>query len=51
MRLRPKLWKELKPGTRIISHDFDMGDWKPEKSLQVDEHKIYFWIVPANATK
>ena len=51
MRLRPKLWKELKPGTRVVSHDFDMGDWKPEKTLQVDEHKIYFWTIPANPPK
>ena len=29
LKLRPKLWKELKPGTRIVSHSFDMGDWAP----------------------
>src|SRR5687767_15442637 len=34
--LMPKLMKELKPGTRIVSHAFDMGDWKPEKELDVD---------------
>jgi len=47
LRLKPKLFKELKPGTRIISHDFDMGDWKPEKTIDLNEHKIYFWTIPA----
>jgi len=49
VKLRPKLWKELKPGTRVVSHDFDMGDWKPEKQIELDEHTIYLWIIPANA--
>ncbi|WP_299823769.1 class I SAM-dependent methyltransferase [uncultured Pontibacter sp.] len=46
MKLRPKLLKELKPGTRIVSHAFDMGDWEPEKTIEVDGAKIYFWTVP-----
>jgi SAM-dependent methyltransferase len=46
LRLRPKLFKELKPGTRIISHDFDMGDWKPEKRVVVDDHRIFTWTIP-----
>jgi tRNA G37 N-methylase Trm5 len=46
LRLMPKLMKELKPGTRIVSHAFDMGDWKPEKELDVDSRKIYFWTIP-----
>ena len=46
MKLRPKLLKELKPGTRIVSHSFDMGDWKPEKEVNVDGERIYFWTVP-----
>ncbi|MBZ5581161.1 MAG: class I SAM-dependent methyltransferase [Acidobacteriia bacterium] len=46
VKLRPKLWKDLKPGTRIVSHDFDMGDWKPEKTVSVDGHTVYFWTVP-----
>jgi len=49
VKLRPKLWKELKPGTRVVSHDFDMGDWKPEKEVQLDEHTIYLWTIPAGA--
>jgi hypothetical protein len=47
LRLRPRLWAELKPGTRIVSHQFDMGDWKPEKKLEMDGRVIYFWTVPA----
>ncbi len=46
LKLRPKLWRELKPGTRIVSHDFDMGDWKPEKQIEVGGEMIYFWTVP-----
>ena len=47
LKLRPKLWSDLKPGTRIVSHSHDMGDWKPEKEIEVDGDKIYFWTVPA----
>jgi precorrin-6B methylase 2 len=49
LKLRPKLWKELKPGTRIVSHAFDMGDWKPEQELDVNGRKVYFWTIPADA--
>jgi tRNA G37 N-methylase Trm5 len=49
LKLRPKLWKELKPGTRIVSHSFDMGDWKPDKEMDVDGRRIYFWTIPADA--
>lgn len=45
LRLRPTLLK-LKPGTRIVSHAFDMDDWKPEQTLQVDGKTIYYWVVP-----
>jgi SAM-dependent methyltransferase len=48
LKLRPKLLQDLRPGTRIVSHDFDMGDWKPEKVVEMDGHKIYFWVVPPN---
>ena len=50
LRLRPKLLRELKPGTRIVSHAFDMGDWKPEKTVTVEPggQTLYFWTVPAN---
>lgn len=46
LKLRPKLM-QLKPGTRIVSHAFDMGDWKPEKTVNVDGTTIYYWTVPA----
>ncbi len=45
VKLRPQLFK-LKPGTRIVSHAFDMGDWKPEKTVEVDGKTIYYWTVP-----
>ena len=45
-KLMPKLMKELKPGTRIVSHAFDMGDWKPEQELDVDGRKVYYWTIP-----
>ena len=46
VKLRPKLWAELKPGSRVVSHQFDMGDWKPEKRLESGTRTIYFWTVP-----
>jgi hypothetical protein len=36
----------LKPGTKVISHDFDMGDWKPEKRVVVENHRIFTWTIP-----
>jgi SAM-dependent methyltransferase len=47
LKLRPKLWSELKPGTRVVSHSHDMGDWAPEKEIEVGGHTIYFWRIPA----
>lgn len=46
-KLRPKLLAELKPGTRIVSHAFRMGDWEPEESKMVGSSMIYSWTVPA----
>lgn len=45
LKLRPKLLA-LKPGTRIVSHAFDMGDWKPDQTMRVEGSTIYFWTVP-----
>jgi hypothetical protein len=45
LRLRPRLL-ELKPGTRIVSHDFDLGDWKPDQKTYVRKN-VFLWIVPA----
>jgi ribosomal protein L11 methylase PrmA len=47
VRLRPRLWQELKPGTRIVSHQFDMGTWKPQKTLESNGRTVYFWTIPA----
>lgn len=46
MKLRPYVLN-LKPGTRIVSHDFDMGDWKPDKLEKLDYKTVYYWVVPA----
>ena len=49
-KLRPKLFRELKPGTRVVSHAFSMGDaWPPEKTLNVNGRTVYFWTIPADA--
>lgn len=47
LRLRPKILDTMRPGSRIVSHAFDMGDWKPEAHENVDGRNVYFWIVPA----
>lgn len=59
IELRPRLL-ELKPGTRLVSHDFDLGDWKPDTHIKMDAKdkyggaggasEIYFWIVPARVS-
>lgn len=60
LKLRPKLLADLKPGTRVVSNTFDMGDWKPVKEVTVgnDEDvdaylskRLYLWIVPEKAAK
>ena len=49
LQLRPRLLAELKPGTRVASHDYHMGDWKPDATVQVREFStpVYYWVVPA----
>jgi len=53
--LRPKLLSELRPGSRIVSHDFRMGDWKPEQTVRVPWGKlyrtVYLWTVPSRRTE
>jgi hypothetical protein len=46
IKLRPRLLKELKPGTRIVSHDFDLEDWQPDQKSTVRKN-VFLWIVPA----
>lgn len=47
LKLRPRLLKELKPGTRIVSHDFHMGDWAAQTTREVGRSRIYLWTIPA----
>jgi ribosomal protein L11 methylase PrmA len=47
LMLRPKLLSQLKPGSRVVSHAFDMGDWKPDRTERVNGRTIYLWIIPA----
>ncbi len=48
--LWPKLLKELRPGTRVVSHDYGIGHWKPDKTITMTlsdrSHRIYYWVVP-----
>ena len=46
VKLRPRLLAELKPGTRIVSHQFDMGKWKPDRTVEVSGRTIYLWTIP-----
>jgi hypothetical protein len=60
LMVRPKLFRELKPGTRIVSHDYDMGEWKPDAQFTFEApgktvgrdpvSKVFYWVVPANVT-
>ena len=47
-RLEPKLRRELKPGTRIVSHQFPIGEWTPEETVRVDNEEIFLWTIPAH---
>jgi precorrin-6B methylase 2 len=59
LRLRPKLLEELRPGARVVSNTFEMGDWKPEKVITAGDpadgsywsHKLYLWLIPARERK
>ena len=62
VQLRPKLFRELRPGSRIVSHDFDMGDWKPDQTRdmlgvqfffpddmpRVRDTRFHYWVIPAD---
>lgn len=45
LRLREKLRRELKPGTRVVSHRFDMGDWRPEREVSVGSTRLFLWTI------
>jgi precorrin-6B methylase 2 len=49
VRLRPKLYQELRPGARVVSHAFDMGNWKPDSTFMAATSAVFYWVVPANA--
>ena len=46
LQLRPKLLTELRPGTRVVSHAFHMGDWRPAATEQVGSSTLYYWVIP-----
>lgn len=60
LMVRPKLLDTLKAGTRIVSHDYDMGEWQPELAMTLDapdkpvgrdrKSKVFYWVVPAKAS-
>ncbi|HZT63306.1 MAG TPA: class I SAM-dependent methyltransferase [Burkholderiales bacterium] len=47
MKLRPQILA-LRPGTRVVTHAFNMEDWEPDEASDVDGRRVYFWVVPAN---
>ncbi len=55
LKLRPKLLRELKPGTRIVSHNYGLGDWDPIMTERLDsgkrEHLVFYWVVPEKGVK
>jgi len=54
LKLRPNLIKQLKPGTRVVSHNYSMGDWEADASKEVEvkdsTHDVYYWVIPANVS-
>jgi SAM-dependent methyltransferase len=51
MQLRPKLWKDLAVGTRVVSHAYDMGDWEPDQVEEVTGRSVYLWTVTEEIKK
>jgi ribosomal protein L11 methylase PrmA len=49
LKLRPRL-EALRPGTRIVSHNYDMGDWPPVQQKEIGTHVVYLWIIPEKTT-
>jgi SAM-dependent methyltransferase len=50
LKLRPVLLKELRPGTRIVSHSFSMGEWEADEHVRVDNRHVYYWVIPADVS-
>ncbi|WP_242355705.1 MULTISPECIES: cyclopropane-fatty-acyl-phospholipid synthase family protein [unclassified Anaeromyxobacter] len=51
LRLRPKLLRELRPGTRVVSHAHDMGDWEPQRTAVAGGARVFLWIIPERASR
>lgn len=49
-RLRPRLLGQMRPGARVVSHDFGMGDWRPDARQRVGTANVYLWIIPARVS-
>jgi SAM-dependent methyltransferase len=47
LQLRPRILEELKPGTRVVSHAFDLGDWKADQHAEIGHRQVFMWVVPA----
>lgn len=50
LKLRPVLLEVLRPGTRIVSHSFSMGDWEADEHLRIDSRHVYYWVIPAKVS-
>ena len=47
VKLRPKLFAELRPGSRVVSHAFHMGDWEADSTLNVNGRSVFYWVMPS----
>lgn len=45
-KLKPRLLQELRPGTRVVSHSFNMPDWTPKETVEIDGRTVYLWVIP-----
>lgn len=50
LKLRPRLLSELRPGARVVSHAFTMGDWRPDLAGRVGGSRLYLWVIPADVS-
>ncbi|MHA3772919.1 SAM-dependent methyltransferase [Verrucomicrobiota bacterium sgz303538] len=50
LKLRPKIFEQVRPGTRIVAHAFAMGDWWPDAHKVVEGSNVFYWVVPANVS-
>lgn len=47
-KLRPELFEQLEPGARVVSHDFDMGNWEPDTTVEMGRARIHLWTIPSD---